>query len=115
MKKLLVLSSLVIGLLLQSCSTFEPIELEYSYEVTGTSKDYSVTLQNCYDDTQQWSSVWSGWYYKWTQTGERWLYISAQNNTSSGNVTVKIIRNGVVVKQNTSYGGYAIATVSGTY
>ena len=54
------------------------------------------TLQNTDNNTQQWTSVGSGWYYSWEQTGVRWLYISAQNNNSSGDVTVKIIKNGSV-------------------
>jgi len=98
-----------------SCESFEPSSSEYSYEVSGSSGSYSVTLQNTDDNTQQWASVNSGWYYSWKQSGTRWLYISAQNNLSSGNVTVKIIKDGQVVASNTSYGGYSIATVSGEY
>lgn len=97
------------------CFLFEEDKSEYMYEVTGTSTSYSVTIQNADDNTQQWSSVSSGWWYKWEQTGERWLYVSAQNNKSSGNVTVKIYKDGKVIAQNTSYGGYTIATVSGTH
>ena len=41
--------------------------------------------------------------------------MSAQNNTGSGSVTVKIIRDGKVVAQQTSSGAYVIATVDGTY
>jgi len=42
------------------------------------------------------------------------LYISAQNDSSSGSVVVKIIVDGVVFKQSTSSGAYAIATASGS-
>lgn len=111
-----------------SCKKDNPLKdttYEYKYEVSGTGVDYSITLQNTNDNTQQWSSVGNGWWYKWNQsvtvysTGEpvntRWLYLSAQNNNSSGNVTVKIYRNNIVVAQNTSYGGYTIATVSGDF
>jgi hypothetical protein len=72
-------------------------------------------MQNTDDNTQQYSNVGNGWWYKWKQTGRRWLYISAQNNSSTGNVTVKIYRNGKVVATNTSYGAYTIATVDGDY
>ena len=89
--------------------------MEYMYEVTGTSGEYDVTIQNADNETQQWSSVGNGWWYKWQQRGTRWLYVSAQNQKASGNVTVRIIRNGKVVKENTSYGGYTIATVSGEF
>lgn len=98
-------------LLLTSCTK----EKSYTYEVTGTSGSYSVTLQNSDDNTQQWASVGNGWTYKWSQKGTRWLYLSAQNNNSSGNVTVRILINGKIVAENTSVGGYTIATVSGDY
>ena len=108
--------------LLIFCSLFvvalfscEKEEIEYRYEVTGTSGSYSVTIQNTDNNTQQWSDVGNGWWYKWTQNGTRWLYVSAQNNRSTGDVTVKIIRGGKIVAQNTSYGGYSIATVDGNY
>lgn len=114
MKKVSLLLLLITLAFLYSCELVET-EKEYKYEVTGTGGSYSVTIQNDKDDTQQYSKVGNGWWYKWNQTGERWLYVSAQNNNSSGNVTVKIIRDGKVVKTNTSYGGYSIATASGTY
>jgi hypothetical protein len=41
--------------------------------------------------------------------------MSAQNNTDSGTVTVKIIRDGQVVAQQTSSGAYVIASVDGEY
>jgi hypothetical protein len=108
MKKLLFL------LLLTSCVA-EDQPTPYEYRVTGTSGNYSVTLQNAYNNLQQFGGVGNGWWYKWTQTGTRALYISAQNNNASGSVTVEIVRGGRVVASNTSYGGYTIATVSGRY
>ena len=108
MKKLLLL------LLLTSCVA-EDQPTPYEYRVTGTSGNYSVTLQNAYNNLQQFGGVSNGWWYKWTQTGTRSLYFSAQNNNASGSVTVEIVRGGRVVASNTSYGGYTIATVSGRY
>lgn len=116
MKKLIYAFILLFGLInVSSCTKYEATKSEYKYEVSGTSGSYSVTIQNVDNNTQQWSSVSNGWYYGWTQTGTRWLYFSAQNNTANGNVTVKIIRDGKVVATNTSYGAYSIATVSGDY
>jgi len=114
MKKSLQIISFIL-LAIFTFSSCEKDNLDYKYEVTGTSGDYSVTIQNTDDNTQQWSSVGSGWYYKWTQTGTRWLYVSAQNNNPTGNVTVKIYKANKVIAENTSYGGYTIATVSGNY
>jgi hypothetical protein len=116
MKKVVYSLILLIGLFtISSCEKYESSNSQYKYEVTGTSGDYSVTIQNTDDNTQQWSSVSNGWYYSWSQTGTRWLYLSAQNNTASGSVTVKIYKDGQVVASNTSYGAYSIATVSGDY
>jgi len=120
----------LVCLVISSCSKEDltkEVTYPYRYEVTGTGGDYSMTIQNTSDNTQQWSSVGNGWVYSWTQkltvdgngtpleNQTRWLYVSAQNNSSTGNVTVKIYRNNVVVATNTGYGAYAIATVSGSY
>jgi hypothetical protein len=116
MKKIIYAFVLLFVLMnVSSCTKYEATNSEYKYEVSGTSGSYSVTIQNTDNNTQQWSSVSNGWNYSWTQTGTRWLYLSAQNNTANGNVTVKIIRGGKVVASNTSYGAYSIATVSGDY
>lgn len=88
---------------------------DYKYWVGGSGGDYLVTLQNSHDQSQQWSSVGSGFYYTWKQTGKRWLYLSAQNNNAGGDVEVRIYKNGTIIAKNKSYGGYSIATVSGTY
>jgi hypothetical protein len=112
--KNILFSIFLMMITLSSCSD-EFDEVEYRYEVSGTSGNYSVTIQNADDNTQQYGSVGSGWWYKWDQSGTRFLYVSAQNNNESGNVTVKIIRNGKVLQTNTSEGGYTIATVSGEF
>jgi hypothetical protein len=106
--------SLLTFILFTGCSK-ESMESNYEYEVSGSAGNYSITCEGAPSGTAQYSNVGSGWTYKWTQTGERWLYMSAQNNTSSGTVTVKIIREGKVLAQQTSSGAYVIATVDGTY
>jgi hypothetical protein len=95
--------------------TKESMQSDYKYEVSGTAGDYSITCEGAPSGTVQYSNVGSGWAYTWKQTGTRWLYMSAQNNTDSGTVTVKIIRDGQVVAQQTSSGAYVIATVDGEY
>lgn len=88
---------------------------EYYYEVTGSGGSFDVTIEGAPSGTAQFADVRSGWRYKWNQYGTRWLYVSAQNNNSSGDVTVKIVRRGKVKATQTSSGGYVIATVSGEY
>jgi hypothetical protein len=95
--------------------TKESMQSDYKYEVSGTAGDYSITCEGAPSGTVQYSNVGSGWAYTWKQTGTRWLYMSAQNNTDSGTVTVKIIRDGQVLAQQTSSGAYVIATVDGEY
>jgi hypothetical protein len=95
--------------------TKESMQSDYKYEVSGTGGDFSITCEGAPSGTVQYSNVGSGWAYTWKQTGTRWLYMSAQNNTDSGTVTVKIIRNGKVLAQQTSSGAYVIATVDGEY
>ncbi len=112
-KTLQIISAILFFLTLNSCG--KNSSDDYKYEVTGTSGNYSVTIENTDNETQQWSSVSNGWYYTWKQNGTRWLYLSAQNNTASGNVTVTIYKNGKVLTSNTGYGGYSIATVDGDY
>jgi hypothetical protein len=107
-------SIILFYLLLSSCSK-EDLEKNYEYEVSGSASSFSVTCEGAPSGTVQYSNVGSGWKYTWTQSGTRWLYLSAQNNTSSGSVTVKIIRKGRVLAKQTSDGAYVIATVDGTY
>ena len=95
--------------------TKESMQSDYKYEVSGSARNFSITCEGAPSGTVQYANVGSGWAYTWKQTGTRWLYMSAQNNTSSGTVTVKIIRNGKVLAQQTSSGAYVIASVDGTY
>lgn len=111
-KTLIALSLLLVAI--TGC-TKESMQSDYKYEVSGTAGDYSITCEGAPSGTVQYSNVGSGWAYTWIQTGTRWLYMSAQNNTDSGTVTVKIIRDGQVVAQQTSSGAYVIATVDGEY
>jgi hypothetical protein len=104
----------VVLITITGCSK-ESMESDYKYEVSGSAGNFSITCEGAPSGTVQYANVGSGWAYTWTQTGTRWLYMSAQNNTGSGSVTVKIIRDGKVVAQQTSSGAYVIATVDGTY
>jgi len=42
------------------------------------------------------------------------VYISAQNEGATGDITCRITVDGVVISENTASGGYAIATCQGT-
>jgi hypothetical protein len=113
--KIKVLAAFCVVLIAITGCSKESMQFSYKYEVSGSAGDYSITCEGAPSGTVQYANVGSGWAYTWTQTGTRWLYFSAQNNTSSGTVTVKIFRDGEVIAQQTSSGAYVIATVSGTY
>ena len=112
MKKLILFCALGI---LAGCS--KDVTHNYAYEVSGTANNYNLTIEAAPSGTAQYSNVGSGWKYTWTQVNDnpRFLYISAQNQNSSGTFTVKIIKDGSVIATKTSSGAYVIATVSGSY
>lgn len=116
MKKIIIGFLSLVTVFLTSCEKGELLgPAEFKYEVSGTGGKYSVTLEGAPKGTVQYSNVGNGWTYTWTGGSGRWLYLSAQNMNSSGSVTVKIIKNGRVVANQTSVGAYVIATVSGNY
>ena len=84
------------------------------YKVTGTCGNVSLTYENSSGGTSQISSATLPWTYTFTASGYTFLYVSAQNNNSSGTVTAEIDVNGSVYKTSTSSGAYVIATSSGT-
>lgn len=100
-----------------------------TYKVEGTTNMASITYSNSQGDTSQQSdidvpirrkdtSTWSqsdggyGIRLNGMESGD-FLYISAQNSKDSGSITCIIEVDGIVVKTNTSRGGYTIATCSG--
>ena len=115
--KTLLLTLLLAPVLLftnSSCNK-DDVNASYRYEVTGSGDSYNVTYQNYNDNIVQYNNVENNWNYSWQQSGQRSLYISAQSQSSSGSVTVKIIRNGVVLAENSSSGSYVTAEVSGDF
>jgi len=84
------------------------------YEISGTASSVNVTLNNSTGGTEQYSTVLLPKKYSYTTFSDSFLYISAQNNGSSGSVTVKIFLYGKLFKTSTSSGAYVIATASGS-
>lgn len=92
--------------------TAKPKEYNVIYKVTGFGDSYSVTYNDEQGNTCQLSSVSHGWYYFFKAREGHFLYISAQNNSDYGNVTVQILVETGELKRATSSGGYTIATAS---
>lgn len=85
------------------------------YEVTGTARYVSITLENDSGGTEQLDKTsvpWSRTYYGFRR-GD-FVYLSAQNQGDSGSVVATIYVNGSQWKQSESTGAYVIATASGS-
>ena len=104
--KLIVLISL--SILYIGCS------IECEYKVTGSANRVDVTYSNKSGGTSQESNVSTPWTHSFKGENEQFVYISAQNQGESGNVTVSIYRNGKKIETSTSNGAYVIATASGS-
>lgn len=85
-----------------------------TYRVGGSTPYVDVTYQNSGGDAEQKSRVQVPWSKVITARTGQFVYISAQNQISSGTVTCQILVDGQVVKESESSGGYTIATCSGS-
>lgn len=83
-----------------------------TYEVSGSGGNYSYTIETSSGGTSQGYTGNGAFYEDWF-TKDKFVYVSLQNQNSSGSVTCTIKRNGVVYKTTTSDGAYVIATCSG--
>jgi len=109
MKKYYLFSLMFLCLFL-GCDLFE---MDVKYTVTGSGGSFDVTINNKDDGTSQFDNVSSGWEYSFTTDDcDFFLYVSAQNQNSSGSVTTKIFVDGDKKKSSTSSGGYVIASSS---
>jgi hypothetical protein len=107
MKKILLILSLVFWL---GCDL---IGWDVEYKVSGSGGSFDVTISNEDDGSSQFDNVNSGWSYSFhTDDSDHFLYISAQNQNSSGSVTTKIYVGGKKKKSSTSEGAYVIASCS---
>jgi hypothetical protein len=95
---------------------------EVRYKVGGTARTADITISNGSGDSSQQSDIkvplrnqhdgTEGIILSDVPEGT-FLYISAQNQGSSGTITCAIEVDGIPVKTNQSSGGYTIATCSG--
>lgn len=100
-------------LITTSCEQLFPSG-DVEYKVSGTASSVFITLETS-DGTAQFNAdVPSSKTYAGFSSGD-FVYISAQNNSSTGTVTVEIYKKGDTYKSTTSSGAYCIATASGTY
>lgn len=127
MKKLLLCLVVLVGLIMAGCALFENTE-KVGYEVTGTASSAYITMHNASGDIEELSNVTLPWSKEFKPKfirdpdgevdawGDRKLvyfaYISAKNNGSSGNITVKIFVDGKERKTASSEGAHVTAAAS---
>ena len=87
-------------------------EYKVEYKISGTATSVDVTLSNSSGGTEQYSDVYLPKNYSYSYFSDNFLYISAQNNGSSGTVDVKCYYKGVLKNSAHSEGAYVIATAS---
>jgi len=118
MKSRMLLSILVIFLILAlaGCGIVppqpEPSKYKVEYKIWGTATSVSITLSNSTGGTEQYSDVILPKVYNYSNFSDNFLYISAQNNGSSGTVNVECYYEGVLKDSAHSEGAYVIATAS---
>ncbi len=106
MKKLL----LIMLVIFVGCSS--NVEVEYS--ITGTAKSVSVTYESEGGGTSQESEVSLPWKMSFTGMIGDFVYVSAQNQNSTGSVKCTIYKNGSILETSESSGAYVISTASGS-
>lgn len=96
--------------------TEPPPTYHVEYTVTGPAagKTAFATYASASGVTEQKDIVLPGSIVRYSAVPGDFLYISAQNQTSAGSVSVSIKVNGTTWKSATSSAAYGIATASGT-
>ena len=84
-----------------------------TYSVSGSATRGSLTYSNSQGGTSQ-ETVDLPWQRTFVMKPEDFLYISAQNQDSIGNITSEIFVGSTKFKTTTSEGPFVIATASGT-
>jgi hypothetical protein len=91
---------------------YSTYEYEVEYKISGSATSVNVTLSNSSGGTEQYSDVKLPKNYSYSFFFDNFLYISAQNNGSSGTVDVKCYYQGILQNSAHSEGAYVIATAS---
>ena len=94
--------------------TLEKLYVYYRVE-SNCSRGVDITITNANGDSAQYSNQSNTFYYRFVPRSGQFLYLSAQNQCDSGYVTVRFVQDGVTIRENTSRGGFVIATISGRW
>ena len=113
MKKLGLVSTVLVAVLLVSCGLPDPNKTwQVQYKVKGSAQSADITISVPGGGTEQRPVTIPYTSPSYTFKGMDHAYISAQNKGDYGSVTTEIIVNGSSLKKSTSEGAYTIASVS---
>jgi hypothetical protein len=112
MKKVFFGLSCIVAITLftTACDLYPSVE----YKVTGNVSAVDITIENSSGGTSQYSDQSLPWSYSFESTSGSFVYVSAQNQDSSGSIEVSIYVDDDRWKDSSSSGGYCIATCSGS-
>ncbi len=97
----------------RSSASVVPVFFNVTYRVTGSTSSASLTYQNAQGGSEQ-HDVTLPWSTSLSVDRGDFLYLSAQNESSFGDVTCEILINNVPFKASSSTADYGIATCSGS-
>ncbi|MDR2581458.1 MAG: hypothetical protein LBC85_10770 [Fibromonadaceae bacterium] len=108
---------ILLCLSVMGCGWLDGEDIKIKYEVTGTASSVYITMHNANGSIEELSDVSVPWSKELIAEGVfdgcfYPSYISAQNNGSSGSITVKIYKDGKEIQTATSIGAYVTATAS---
>lgn len=88
------------------------IKKRITYKVSGTANDYWITYV---DNLGNYKNVGAKetWKYEYKAKPNKYVYLSARNNTSNGTVKVEILQNEKVIYSAKTDVPFGAATVSG--
>ena len=88
---------------------------DVEYRVLGVRANI-ITISNSSEGTSQFGNVSLPWSYKFSgATPNQFLYVSAQNDLTTGCIRVQVFKRGSLFKDSESCGAYVIASASGGY
>jgi len=96
-----------------SATTLAPAPHSVTYYVEGMTSAASLTYENAQGEAQQ-EEVRVPWQTSFETKRGNFLYLSAKNEESYGDVTVRITVDGKEFKRSDAKGGYTIANTSGS-
>jgi len=97
------------------CTVINMGQPDVEYRVSGVDEAYIITIAVYNGSTKQFTNVKLPWSYTMYASSGDFLYVSAQNDSKKGCITVSIYKDGKLFETDTDCDKYGIATAYGTY